>query len=81
MVGLETTDNNLVGIAIGQENDNYWYVQTTPIDGESDLSEHIQELLESKEHALAIAQLYIEKYGFKLFIWNNSIKIFNKGRD
>ncbi len=72
MVGLETTDNKLVGIAVGQENDNYWYVQTTPLPNvkDTDLSEHIQELLESKEHALAIAQLYIDKYGFKLFEWS-----------
>lgn len=74
MVGLETTDNKLVGIAIGREHDNYWYVQTTPLeeveDPESELSEHIQELLESKEHALAIARLYIDKYGFELFEWS-----------
>jgi hypothetical protein len=71
MVGLETTDNKLVGIAVGQENDNYWYVQTTPLPSivDTDLFEHIQELLESKEHALAIAKLYIDKYGFKLFEW------------
>lgn len=70
MVGLSVTDNKLVGVAIGQENDNFWYVQTTPLDNKCDVSEHIQEFLESKEHALAIAKLYVDRYGFELFEWS-----------
>ena len=71
MAGLHTTDSKIVGVAVGQENDNYWYVQTTELSEiREDLSEHIQEGLESKEHALAVARLYVDKYGFKLFEWS-----------
>lgn len=69
MVNLKTTDNKLVAIAIGKDSE-YWYVQTTDLNNDTCLSEVIQENLKSKEHALVIADLYIKKYGFKLFEWN-----------
>ena len=66
MVKLNTTDNRLVAIAVGYENGR-WYVQTIDLNEDMYLSEEIQEDLNSKEHALAIAQLYIDEYNFELY--------------
>jgi hypothetical protein len=68
MKTLMTTDNKLVGVAIGNENDKF-YVQTTDVGVDTYLSEGIQEGLDSKEHAIAIANIYMVKYDFNFYDW------------
>lgn len=68
MKKLETTDNKLVGIAVGKEN-GAWYVQTTDIGEDTYLSEGIAEGL-TKDEAFSLANKYIKKYGFELQEWS-----------
>lgn len=69
MKKIQTTDSMLIGIAIGEENGK-WYVQTTDLLSDTHLSETIEEDLECKEHAVAIAMLYVKKYQLKFFDWS-----------
>lgn len=69
MFNLETTDKNLVGIAIGEES-NGWYVQTTDIKHDTYLSENIADCLR-KDEAFEIANKFRERYGMKIVIWSN----------
>lgn len=70
MKQLQTTDNKLVGIAIGSEAGK-WYIQTTDLTDEGECSESIEEGIANKEQAVSIANLYVEKYQMQLFHWNN----------
>lgn len=65
---IQTVDNKLIGIAIGQDTDGY-FVQTTDLDTHTHLSELITGGLKMKSHAYAIAESYKEKYGMKIFDW------------
>lgn len=71
MKTLTTFDKDLVAVAIGEENGKY-YVQTTDRKTHTYLSEGIQDNLTSREHALAIAKLYIDKYDLQLEDWTFS---------
>lgn len=65
---LETTDNNLVELAVGKEN-RLWYVQTTDKQCDTYLSEGIIEGLDTKEKAMKVAKKYAKKYGMDIQEW------------
>lgn len=65
---IQTVDNKLVGVAIGQDTDGY-FVQTTDLDTDTHLSELITSGLKMKSHAYAIAETYKEKYRMEIFDW------------
>lgn len=65
---LETTDNKLVKIVIGKDQDGY-YVQTCDIQTHTYLSEGIASGLKMRSHAAAIANLYADIYGIQVIDW------------
>lgn len=72
MKKLKCAYRELVNIAIGQDGDGKWYVQTSDKNQENIYSEVIQEGLDSYAHASIIAQEYSRDYNLDIVIWTNN---------